>query len=217
MSDYTAGAILQRDKASWAVKPRTPLGMLSPADLERIGRVASKHGVRDIKMTSAQRFILLGVPDENLAALREELGPLGELCKNYVQSCPGIQHCQFGVRDSLAMGLRLEKLVFGKQYPAKVKVGVSACPFSCGESLVRDVGLVGKSTGWWMYVGGNSAGMPRVGDLLAKNLSDDAALDLVERFFAYYTAMAQPGTRTARFMEQTDLISVREALNLENF
>ncbi len=218
MDQQTKGAIRQRDKVTWAVKPRTPLGLLSPGELLHIAQVAERHGVTDIKMTSGQRFILLGIPEEKLAALRADLGPLGELCRNYVQACPGIQHCEFAAQDSLGLGRRLEAMLFGQEYPAKVKVGVSACPFCCAESQVRDIGLVGRSRGWWVYVGGNSGTKPRVAELLAKDLSDEAALDLVARFLEFYRTTCKGKVRTARFLQQAavgGMEGLRRALGLE--
>jgi len=215
MEDHTKGAILQRDKTSWALKPRTPLGLLAPADLERLGSIAARHGVETVKMTSGQRFILLGVPQERLAALRDELGPLGELCRNYVQACPGLEHCRFAVQDALGMGARLEGLIFGREYPSKVKLGVSACPFCCGESQVRDLGLVGRRKGWWLYVGGNSGAKPRLADLLARDLTDDQAVDLAQRFLAHYAATCKGQVRTARFMQQTSIEELRRNLGVE--
>jgi NAD(P)H-nitrite reductase large subunit len=35
MSDPARGAILQRDKETYAIVPRTPVGMVTPEDLER--------------------------------------------------------------------------------------------------------------------------------------------------------------------------------------
>ncbi len=216
MSDHTNGAIQQRDTATWAVKPRTPLGLFSPSEMERLGRIAGKYGIETVKMTSGQRFILLGIPEGKLAALKQELGPLGELCRNYVQSCPGLPHCRFAAQGSLAMVSRLEQLVFGQNYPAKVKLGVSGCPFCCGESQVRDVGLVGRRKGWWLYVGGNSGTKPRIADLLARDLSDDEAVELVRRFLEHYSATCKGKVRTARYLQQVELAGLQQALGVES-
>ncbi len=39
------GAILQRDKQTYAIVPRTPCGMLSPDILDAISRVARKYAI----------------------------------------------------------------------------------------------------------------------------------------------------------------------------
>lgn len=214
MSTDTAGAILQRDKKTWALKPHTPLGIITPAEMERIAQAAGRHGVQSIKMTSGQRFILLGVPEQELASLKEELGPLGELCRNYVQACPGLPHCKFAKQDSMDMGRQIEALVFGKTFPAKVKIGVSACPFSCGESQVRDIGLIGTAKGWRIYVGGNSGTRPRIADRLCEGLSTGEAVEVVQRFLELYSKKEQSKKRIAVFVAKHGVEQLRKELDM---
>jgi NAD(P)H-nitrite reductase large subunit len=45
MPDIPKGAILQRDKETYAIVPRTPVGLVSPDDLERIVKVARKYQI----------------------------------------------------------------------------------------------------------------------------------------------------------------------------
>lgn len=40
MSDELKGAILQRDKQTYAIVPRTPLGLVTPEILEKVANVA---------------------------------------------------------------------------------------------------------------------------------------------------------------------------------
>ena len=54
MADHPKGAILQRDKQTYAIVPRTPLGILTPDDLESLARVARKYQIPVIKITSGQ-------------------------------------------------------------------------------------------------------------------------------------------------------------------
>ncbi|MCA1944889.1 MAG: NAD(P)/FAD-dependent oxidoreductase [Desulfovibrio sp.] len=208
------GAIQQRHKTTWAVKPRAPMGIVTPDELRRIADAAADHAVEAVKITSGQRLILLGIPQDRLASLQEALGPMGQLCRNYVQACPGVAHCTHAAQDSLAMGRQLEALVFGREFPAKVKLGVSACPFCCAESQVRDIGLVGRRRGWHVYVGGNSGTKPRVADLLATDLQDADALDLVRRFLDHYAATCVGKVRVARFVQQQGLDAIHQALGL---
>jgi NAD(P)H-nitrite reductase large subunit len=102
----------------------------------------------------------------------------------------------------------------GIDLPAKVKFGVSGCPFCCGESYVRDVGLIGTKKGWNVIFGGNSGAKARVGDLLAKGLDKDAAIDLVKRALEYYKENGKKKERTARFMNRTGVDALKSALSI---
>ena len=87
--------------------------------------------------------------------------------------------------------------------------------WACGESYVRDIGLVGRRNGWTVVFGGNAGGRPRVGDELACGLDADEALALVGRVLEHYRANARKCQRTARFVEARGIGSVRAALGLE--
>ena len=67
------------------------------------------------------------------------------------------------------------------ELPAKVKIGVSGCPMTCGESFVRDIGVQGKKNGWTFIFGGNSGGHPRIGDVLAEDLTTEQVLELARK------------------------------------
>jgi len=217
MSDINPrGAILQRDKKTYAIVPRTPAGLVSSEILAAISSVVRKYNIPITKITSGQRLALIGLRREEVDKvwqdLKMEIGPAVELCVHYVQACPGTEVCKFGVRDSLGLGLKLEKLYVGMDLPAKVKIGVSGCPFCCAESYVRDIGLIGKKNGWIVTFGGNSGGRPRIGDVLAENVSDEEAVALVQRCLEYYRDNVDKKLRTARFVEKTGIDTIKQAL-----
>lgn len=218
MDEKMEGAIRQRDKTTYAIVPRTPVGLLTPEIMERIAMVARKYQVPVTKITSGQRLALVGLAPDNVesawADLEMGVGRAIELCLHYVQACPGNQACQFGTQDSLGLGLRLEEFYTGIALPAKVKIGVSGCPFCCAESLMRDVGLIGRNSGWTVSFGGNAGARPRIGDVLAEKLSEADAIDLAHRCLIYYQQNARKKERTARFIERTGQDALRQALDL---
>jgi NAD(P)H-nitrite reductase large subunit len=210
------GAILQRDRKTYAIVPRTPVGLVSPAVLEAVSAAVRKYNIPITKITSGQRLALIGITREEVDQvwhdLKMEVGPAIELCVHYVQACPGTEVCKFGVRDSLGLGLELEKLYVGMDLPAKVKIGVSGCPFCCAESYVRDIGLIGRKKGWILTFGGNSGGRPRIGDVIAEDLSDSEAVALVQRCLVYYRDNVEKKLRTARFVEKTGIEIIKKAV-----
>lgn len=199
-------------KGKTTLKPRTPLGVITREQLRRIARVVEAYDIPVVRATAGQRLMLAGIRPEDWEAVRAELGPCGETMKHYVQACPGRPACEFGLADSLEIGARLEGMLGDMDLPAKVKVGVSACPRSCGESLVRDLGLVGRRSGWTVYFGGNAGARPRIADELAAKLDGDEALALCRRVLAYYAANGKPKERTARFVERMGPDVVRQAV-----
>jgi NAD(P)H-nitrite reductase large subunit len=206
MADTLQGAFVQRDKQTYAIVPRMPMGLVTPDVLETIATVARKHQIPIIKITSAQRMALVGIKPDSVAQIWQELGmgigPAVEICVHYVQACPGTAVCKFGVQDSLGLGEKLEALFVGKELPAKAKIGISGCPMNCGEGYMRDFGAFGKKSGWTVMFGGNSGGKPRIGDVIAQDLSTEEVIELANKCFEYYRSNAKPKERTARFIER---------------
>ncbi len=216
MSDDPKGAILQRDKETYAIVPRTPVGLVSPEDLENIVKVAKKYQIPVIKITSGQRFALVGMNKDDVDKIWEDLGmdvgKATELCLHYVQACPGTAVCKFGVKDSLGLGMEIEKFFLGLDLPAKVKIGVSGCPFCCGESFVRDIGILGKKKGWTFIVGGSSARRPRIGDVLIEDLSGEEVINLAKQTLEYYQDKAKKRERMARFVDRIGIENLKEVI-----
>jgi NAD(P)H-nitrite reductase large subunit len=217
-SDDPKGAILQRDKLTYAIVPRTPVGLVSPDDLERIAKVARKYDIPLIKIISGLRFALVGIKKEDVDSVWNDLGlengkvKTDELCLHYVQACPGNTVCKFGVQDSLGLGQQIEKDFAEMEFTAKVKFGVSGCPLCCGESFVRDIGMFAKKTGWTLIVGGSSARLPRIGDVVAKDLSAEEVIGLTHKIMEYYQKEAKKKERMARFVERVGIDNLKEII-----
>lgn len=216
MSDVPRGAFIQRDKQTYAIVPRIPVGLVTPEILERIAQVARKYSIPIIKITSAQRLALVGLKPEVVEEVWNELGtdvgPAVEPCVHYVQACPGTTVCRFGVLDSLGLGMRLEKMLVGYELPAKAKIGVSGCPNNCSEAYIRDIGVFARKGGWTFIFGGNSGGRPRIGDVLAEKLNDDEVLELAQKCLDYYKTNAKGKERTARFVERIGAEEFKNAI-----
>ena len=218
MSEDPKGAILQRDKETYAIVPRIPMGILTPEILENLAKVARKYKVRIIKITSGQRIAFVGIKPQDIDNawndLEMEVGPAEGLCVHYVQTCPGTETCKFGQRDSLGLAAKIEKMYVGKRdfIPAKTKFGISGCKLNCGESYVRDIGAFATPDGWTVVIGGNSGGRPRIGDIIAEDLSEEDALDLIKKCLDYYSKNAKPRERIPRFIQRIGIKEFKKAV-----
>ena len=202
---------------TYALMPEIKMGMMTPDDLEKIAGICRKYGVPVTKITSAQRFAFLGMKPEQLEALKKELRIPDTLPHirnriHYVQACPGIQWCKYGTGDSLALGTAIEQIELDGPLPYKVKVGVSGCRMCCCESWIRDIGLISQKSGWKVIFGGNGAGRPRIGDVIAEDLNDREAVALVKKCLTFYLKNAKFKTRSARFMERIGIEELKKGL-----
>ena len=215
LKDGEKGAVLQRDKETYAIVPHLPLGLITPEQLRKIADVAEKYKTAALKVTSAARIAIVGLKESDIDQAWKDLGmqpgaAVG-LCVRSIKSCPGSTLCRLGQQDSLALGTELDKRYHGFELPNKCKMGVSGCPNNCGESSVKDVGFIGKAKGWTMVVGGNAASRPRLADVLAENLSTDEALALTDKVLAYFKENAKKGERIGRMIERLGLDAIKQA------
>lgn len=206
MTDPTFGAKLQKDGKTYAIQTRIPAGVVTPDQLETIARVAREYHIPLVKLTSGQRFLLVGVEEKDIPAIRKELGNLGHASiapgVRYVQSCPGGTYCKNGLQDSLSLARAISDEYQGQDFPGKIKIGVSGCPRCCGESRVRDVGAIASTKGWTVYFGGHSGFRSKIGQEVASGLSKEEALACIRNLLGYYRHHAEPKERSSRFLER---------------
>jgi NAD(P)H-nitrite reductase large subunit len=213
------GAIVQRDKETYAIAPHIPGGIITDFDLlRRLADVAEKYGVKAIKLTSAERFALVGLNPEDLDQIWQELGmvpgaALG-LCVRSIKICPGTTFCRLGVQDAVGVGLKLDEKYHGLPLPYKFKIGVSGCGNNCSESSIKDLGLVGTAKGWRVLAGGYASGpRPRLADVIANGLSDDEALGLTARVLEWFK-QADKKKRLGKIIDEIGLAAFQEQLGL---
>jgi len=200
------GVVLQRDKQTYAVAPHIPCGVVTPELLRKLADAAERFGIEAMKISSAERILLVGLAEDQVDELWAELGmspgaAVG-LCVRSVRCCPGTTYCRFGLQDSLGLARSLDREYHGIELPGKMKMAVSGCPNQCAESIVRDIGLVGKKSGWGILLGGCVGARPRLGEAFADGLSDGEALALVARVIEAYRKTAKPKERLGRMIER---------------
>ncbi|HYL73353.1 MAG TPA: nitrite reductase large subunit NirB [Bryobacteraceae bacterium] len=206
-------ANIQKD-GSFSVVPRMRGGVTSPDELRRIADVADKYRVRMVKVTGSQRLDLLGVRKEDLPRIWADLGmPSGQAYSKgvrMVKTCVGTEFCRFGVQDSTAAGIELERRLENLYTPHKVKMGAVGCPRNCAEATVKDIGLVGQEGSWQVVVGGAAGKNVRKADLLITVETTQEALEAACLFFQYYRENANYLERTYDFVERTGIETVRK-------
>jgi NAD(P)H-nitrite reductase large subunit len=185
LKDGQKGVILQRDKKTYGIAPHLPCGLITPEILEKIASVARKYKVPTLKITSAARIAFLGIEEDDVDAIWDELefdkGYAVGLCVRSVKVCPGIEHCKLAKQDSIKMGKKIDGLYHGMILPSKMKMAVSGCKIQCGENCIKDLSLYGTNNGWNLLVGGMGGIKPRLADLLFEDLSWDDALEMVAK------------------------------------
>ena len=213
-----AHANIQKD-GTYSVVPRMWGGITNPQELRAIADVAEKFSIPTVKITGGQRIDLLGVRKEDLPAVWRDLNAAGLVSGHAygkalrtVKTCVGSEWCRFGVQDSTALGIKLEKMCWGAWTPHKVKLAVSGCPRNCAEATIKDFGVVAVDSGWELHVGGNGGVKVRATDLLCKVKTEAEVMQFCGAFLQLYREEAHYLERTAPWIERVGLAYVKERI-----
>ncbi|MDR3562268.1 MAG: NAD(P)/FAD-dependent oxidoreductase [Negativicutes bacterium] len=211
------GAVVQRDKATYAIAPHIAGGIIMDFNvLRKIADVAEKYGAQALKLTSAQRIAIVGIEEDKIDSVWEELGmekgnAIG-LCVRSVKICPATHFCRLAQQDAVTLGLALDEMYHGMTLPSKFKIGVSGCMNSCSESAVKDLGIIGTTKGYTVLIGGNAGVKPRLGDVLAEGVQPNEIEALVGKVFAYYKENGKSYERMGRMIDRIGLDKVKQDL-----
>ncbi|MGE3772275.1 MAG: nitrite reductase large subunit NirB [Gammaproteobacteria bacterium] len=203
-----AHANIQKD-GSFSVVPRMWGGTTNAAELRRIAEVVERYRIPTVKVTGGQRIDLLGVRKADLPAVWRDLDmPSGHAyakALRTVKTCVGAEWCRFGVQDSTALGIELERALWRMYAPHKVKLAVSGCPRNCAESGIKDVGIIGVDSGWEIYVAGNGGIKTEVAQFFVKLKTAAEVLEHAGAFLQLYREEGWYLERTVHFVARVGL------------
>ncbi|MFK7893060.1 MAG: nitrite reductase large subunit NirB [Granulosicoccus sp.] len=220
--DYQSRFINERAHANiqkngtYSVVPRMWGGMTSAKELRAIADVVDKFEVPAVKVTGGQRIDLLGIRKEDLPAVWSDLGEAGFVSGHAyakglrtVKTCVGKQWCRFGTQDSTALGVRLERYLWGSWTPAKVKLAVSGCPRNCAEATCKDIGVICVESGYDIHFAG-AAGLDIKGtEVLGHVTTEDAVLDHVAALLQMYREQGFYLERIYKWAKRVGLEAIR--------
>ncbi|MBI5923907.1 MAG: NAD(P)/FAD-dependent oxidoreductase [Betaproteobacteria bacterium] len=211
-----AHANIQKD-GTFSVVPRMWGGLTTPTELRTIADVAEKYQVPTVKMTGGARIDLLGIKKEDLPFVWADLGSAGMVSGHAygksirtVKTCVGAEHCRFGTQRSMAMGVKLERMLFGMWSPHKVKLAVSGCPRNCAEAGIKDIGVIGIDSGYEIYVAGNGGIKTEVAQFLCKVKDDDEVQEYAGAFLQIYREEGFYLERTCHYVARVGLDHVKK-------
>ena len=180
-----AHANIQKD-GTYSIVPRMWGGQTSSVELRAIADVIDKFDIPSVKVTGGQRIDMLGIKKEDLVPVWQDLGKAGFVSGHAyakglrtVKTCVGNDWCRFGTQNSTALGVRLEKFMWGSWTPAKVKLAVSGCPRNCAEATCKDVGVVCVDSGFEIHYAGAAGLDIKPTEVLGHAKTEDEALEII--------------------------------------
>jgi NAD(P)H-nitrite reductase large subunit len=214
------GAIIQRDKQTYAVAPHIPGGFISIDEFRKLVATAEKYNASTLKMTSGQRIAVIGLQEEHLDTfwrdIERNIGYAIGLCVRMVKFCPGTTYCRHGKQDAMGVGAELDRRHHGRPLSAKFKIGVAGCEYACNAPLFKEVGLLGLPDGWQISMGGTCGAKPRFGDIVATKLNDEQAIEMTDRIIHWYeSGKFKPKIRMGRVIDEIGLDRAKQAIGIQ--
>lgn len=184
-------------------------------ELEKLLGAARRFDIERMRFTPAGQLAVSGLHQEDVPELQSILttfmsGPSPNGIGR-IMTCPGCGDCKFGVRNTEEIAARLGQIDVVLPFPAPLKISVAGCRRCCTMPRIRDIGLLPGPKGWSLSFGGNGGATPRIGDMIGQDLSEEDLLSLVQGCLNVYQQDANPGERTARYVER---IGITEFLKI---
>lgn len=191
-------------KRTFGITPHIPGGFITIDTMQKIVEITKKYnGV--LKITSGQRILITNLKQEDLASVWNELGmepavKTQNSVKN-VEMCPA-GYCKRSKFNTISTGMKLSKKYQWMEMPCRTKIGVAGCRNACGSVYSKDVGVIADKSGFMVTVGGSGGYNPRMSDIVAQDISEKEALDLVDNIFDYYKKNAEDGEKIGFFIDR---------------
>ena len=144
------GIITERDADFCTIRIRAPAGNISVEKLRSLTSIAKKYGSGTIHCTTRQTIEIPHVDPKSIkkiAGLLEKNGtPIGSERDEIVNiiACPGIDRCKFANIDTISLAEKIDRKLFGKEMPVKIRIALSGCPNSCTSPMLNEIGIMGR-------------------------------------------------------------------------
>ena len=220
------GFIRQKDKNYFVVRVKTQLGNVNSEQLAELSDIAGKYGRGYMTFTTRLNIDIPWVVQENLDAVKQAVEEAGlkvggtGLTVRPIVACKGTT-CNNGIVDTQSLGRLLDERFFGKNLPAKFKIGITGCQNDCAKAEINDLGFVGRRSseakgerGYAAYFGGMFGRVHREGRRAGPLLSQDEAVALTERVIDYMERNALPKERLGLLIDRVGWEEFLNAIGL---
>lgn len=186
-----------------------PAGRLPLAVMDKVNALARKYHL-EIYLSTAQNLRLMGIREEDLPVIREELAALGVQFKGpgkfpIPRVCIGVRDCTMGIGDPERISaLILEKFKGREKTKQKFKIAISGCTLGCSGVLTTDIGIMATRKGFDLYVGGKGGPSPKVGRRVLRDLDEQGVVAAVAKLVEFHDAHTETKQRMVKLIDHPD-------------
>jgi sulfite reductase (ferredoxin) len=207
------GLTLLKD-GTYAVGFAPRAGRVSGTLLTRVADLADEFGNGEVRTTTEQKLVILGVRDTDglTAALAEhDLVVHPSAFRRGTMACTGLEFCKLAIVETKVRAMDLVEELERRlpDFDEPIGINVNGCPNACARFQVADIGLkgmlIGGEDGFQVHLGG-SVGREAALGRKVRGLKVTAAElpDYIERMLRRYQDQRSDGESFATWVRRAD-------------
>ncbi len=202
-------------------------GRLSGEQLTQLADLAEEFGDGHLRATIMQNIVIANVPNARTRDLVHALGEIGlkvEVTPFWrgAIACTGTEFCKLAISETKAFSKwltsEMEERLPG--FDQQIKLHVTGCTNSCGQSWIADIGLEGKKIkkdgkmvdAFYFCVGGAVGKYARIARQVGYRAAAEDCPEAIERLLRAYLADREPGEDLRAYFARHDDESLRAQL-----
>jgi sulfite reductase (ferredoxin) len=203
-------------------------GRLTPEQLHALAELSERYGDGKLRATIGQNIVLVNVPNAKTQALVGEIAALGLQVQPTVfyrgaVACTGTEFCKLAIAETKGFA----KWIVGEleerlpEFDQQLRLHVTGCTNSCGQSWIADLGLEGKKIkkdgkmvdAFYFCVGGALGEYAGIARQIGFRAAAEDCPEAVERLLRGYLAKRDGGENLRAFFRRTSDEELRALLH----
>ncbi len=183
-------------------------GLVPPELLSLVNDLAHTYSL-GLYLSTAQNIRLLDVRDEDEQEIKDALARVGAVLKGpgkfpVPRTCVGRSYCKLGLVDTAAFTGKIMDRFKGISTKPKFKIAISACPASCSNPMLTDIGIKATRNGFDVFAGGKGGPRPKVGMRIAKGADQNMVLQIMEELIKFHDLKTVKKQRFGKLLADPD-------------
>jgi sulfite reductase (ferredoxin) len=221
------GVTRQRQEGLSSVGASVMGGRLSGDQLIALAALANEYGDGSLRATIMQNILIANVPNARTTELVQALNQLGlqvEVSPFWrgAIACTGTEFCKLAIAETKGFSKWLTAEMEDRlpEFDQQIKLHVTGCTNSCGQSWIADIGLEGKKIkkdgklvdAFYFCVGGAVGKYARIARQIGYRAAAEDCPEAIERMLRGYLALRNPGEDLRAYFARTSDDTLRAHL-----
>jgi len=202
-------------------------GRLTAAQLHQLASLSETYGDGHLRTTIMQNIIVVNIPNDMAPALAKEIAGIGLEVEPTVFyrgaiACTGTEFCKLAIAETKAFARWLVEEMEGRlpEFDQQLKLHVTGCTNSCGQSWIADIGLEGKKIkkdgvlvdAFYFCVGGAVGEHANIARQIGFRAAAEDCPEAIERLLRGYLSARWPSENLRAYFGRTSNEELRAQL-----